>query len=131
MEERRRRGEPAATKSERPPIGRLAFPGRAKLRGNLFGEGLDAGGGELEADLPFAGGAATGHFGGIEFPAAHGFQSDVGEILARAGIGEIGFGDVAGSVDVGQDADADFAGNRGKGFVGDVGQDLVEHFAMT
>ena len=109
----------------------LALPGKAKLRGDLFGEGLDAGRGELEADLPFAGGAAAQYFRRIEFPAAHGFQSDVGEILARAGIGEIGFGDVAGSVDVGQDADAHFAGNRGEGFVGDVGQDLVEHFAMT
>ena len=60
------------------------------LWGGLFGEGFDAGRGELEADLPFAGNAAAGHFGRSEFPAAHGLQSEVREIFAGAGIIEFG-----------------------------------------
>lgn len=96
-----------------------------------MGEGFYAGGGELEADEPLAGNAAAVCFGGVEFPAAHGFQREVREVLAGAGILEIGGGDVAGSVDVGQHGDAYFAGNGGQSFFGGVRQNLVQHFAFS
>ena len=92
---------------------------------------MDAGGRELEADLPFAGDAAAVYFGGVEFPAARGFEAEVGEILTRAGVGEIGFSDIAGRIYVGEDGDAYSTGNRSQCFFGSVGQDLVENFAFA
>ena len=84
-----------------------------RLWRDLLREGFDAGGSELKTDFPFAGNAAAIHFGGVEFPTAHGLHSDVRKILARAGIGEIGFGDIAGRTYVGEDGDTHFARNRG------------------
>ncbi len=55
-------------------------------------------------------------------------QGEVGEILAGAGRIERGIGDVAGGIDVNADGDADHAMNGGEGFLGDVGQNLVEDF---
>jgi len=101
------------------------------LRRDLLREGFYAGGGELEADQPFAGDATGAHFGRSEFPAAEGFLRSVRKILAGSRILEFGRGNVACGIDVGAESHADFAGNRGQRFVGDVGQNLIEDFAFS
>src|SRR5262245_25653107 len=101
------------------------------LRRDLSGEGFGAGGGEREADQPFAGDAAGADFRRSEFPAAEGFLRGVGEILAGSRTLEFGRGDVAGGVHVSAESDANFARNGSERFFGNVGQDGVEHFAFS
>ena len=94
----------------------------------MRGDGFGAGGGEVEADEPFAGDAVAVDFGGGEFPAAGGLQGQIGEIFAGAGPVEFGCGNVAGWVYVDADPDANSAVNGGASFIGDGGQNLVENF---
>lgn len=101
------------------------------LRRDLVGEGFDAGRRELEADLPFAGDASAICFGGIEFPAADSLQSEVGEILAGAGIVEVSLGYVPGRIHMGDHAHAHFARNRGQGFFRNVGKNLIQYFTFS
>jgi hypothetical protein len=109
----------------------LPSVGSPILRRGLPGEGLCAGLGEFEADEPVAGGAVAVEFGGGEFPTAGGLDGEVSEIFAGARSIELGGGDVARGLDVNADGDADFALDSGAGFVGDVGQNLIEDFPMS
>ena len=91
---------------------------------------MGAGLGEFEADEPVAGGAVAVQFGGGEFPAAGSFQSEIGEIPARAGGIEFGLGDVSSGLDVDADGNANFALDGAASFFRDVGQDLVQDFSV-
>ena len=82
----------------------------------------------MEADEPFAGSAVAADFGGGELPPAGGLQGEVGEILAWAGRIERGIGNVAGGIDVNADGDANDSVDGAEGFLGGVGQNLVEDF---
>ena len=123
-------GESPALQGKAALTDRNSFNAKSLRRG-LLGKGLGAGLGELEADEPVAGHAAAIGFGRGKGPAAGGLQSEVGEILARAGGIEFGKGDVAAGLDVDVHSDAHFALNRAARFFGDVGQDLVEDFAVS
>ena len=92
---------------------------------------MGGGRGEFEADEPVAGGAVAVHFGSGEFPTAGGLQSEIGEILARAGGFEFGLGDISRGLDVNVDSHANFAMDGATSLFGDVGQDLVEDFAAS
>ena len=61
-------------------------------------------------------------------PAAGGFEGEIGKILTRAGRIERGVGDVAGGIDVNADGDANDSVDGVQGFLGGVGQNLVEDF---
>ena len=69
--------------------------------------------------------------GGIELPLAGGFQGEIGKILTRTGRIERGFGDVAGGIDVDADSDANDSADGVEGFLGGVGQNLVEDFTAS
>lgn len=121
-------------KEEYPtPAKRSFFPLSSQpevaLRSGLRWDGFGAGGGEMEADEPFAGNAVTAGFGRIELPAARGFHGEIGEIGTGACGIQGGFGDVAGGIDLYADADANDAMNGGEGSRRGVGQNLVEDFA--
>jgi hypothetical protein len=99
------------------------------LRCSLFRKCLDAGLRKLETDEPHAGNTAAVDFGRSEFPAAGGFQGQIGEILAGAGRIESGFGDVAGGINLNANTDANRTGDGGACFFRDVRQNLVKDFA--
>lgn len=61
-------------------------------------------------------------------PPASPIQGKIGEVLAWAPRIECGFGDIACGIDLDANADADGPLNGGAGFLGDVGQDLLEDF---
>ena len=86
---------------------------------------MGAGLGKFEADEPVAGDAAAVHFRCGKFPAAGGLESEIGEILARAGRIEFGLGNISRGLNVDADADAHFALNGTASSVGDVGQYLL------
>ena len=90
---------------------------------------MGAGLGEFEANEPVAGDAAAVHLGSGECPSAGGLQSEIGEILARAGGIEVGLGDISRGLDVNVDCHANFAVDGGASLFRDVGQDLVQDFA--
>ena len=91
---------------------------------------MRAGLGKFEADEPVARGAVAIHFRCGEFPAAGSLESEIGEILARAGGIQVGLGDISARLDVDADADAHFAMNGAASFVGDIGQDLFQDFTV-
>ena len=70
-------------------------------------------------------------FGGREIPAVRGLQRLVSEVLAGAGGEEFGGGNIARGIDMELYGYADSAADGGEGARRNLGQDLIEHFALS
>ena len=70
----------------------------------------------------------TADFRRSELPATSGLHREIGEILTGAGRIERSFGDVSRGIDLNPDADANDTLNGSEGFLGNVGQNLLEDF---